>query len=85
METDTKAEVIAVYELNGERYEIDHLGICTPNMWGWFVVYRGAEQVAEFAIDESVLRPEFRPVELPISQAELIRLAQESVADWSAP
>lgn len=37
------------------------------------------EQVSEFAIEESFLKPEFRPVELPVTTAEIIRLARESL------
>lgn len=36
--------------------------------------------MAEFAIEESALKPEFRPAELPVSTDELIRLAREAVA-----
>jgi hypothetical protein len=80
--THDSTEIVASYRQDGETYEIDHLGICRPDQWGWFAVYRGSEQVAEFAIEESMLQSEFRPAGLPVSGSELIRLAREAVADW---
>jgi hypothetical protein len=68
-------ETVATYELAGRDYEIDHLGICRPSQWGWFAVYCDGDQVAEFAIEESMLPADLRPAELPVSTAELIRLA----------
>ena len=84
MSVSSKAETIATYESGGELYEIDHLGICQPSMWGWFVVYCRDEQLAEFAITESMLRSEFQPRELPVSTGNLILLAQAAVADASS-
>lgn len=47
-------ETIAVYDEDGSRYEIDHLGIGYPDtQWGNFAVYRDGEMVAEFCIPES--------------------------------
>jgi hypothetical protein len=80
-------ETILTYEADGLTYEIDHLGIGRPGgshdldhgQWGEFAVYCDGEQVAEFAIEESILKPEFRPAELPVTDEELIRLAKEAV------
>lgn len=74
-------ETIATYHLGGVKYEIDHLGILHPDtQWGEFAVYADGEQVAEFAIEESGLKPEFRPLGLPVARDELVRLAREAVA-----
>jgi hypothetical protein len=81
--THDSTETVASYQQDGETYEIDHLDICRPDQWGWFAVYRGSEQVAEFAIEESMLRTAYRPVKLPVSSDELIRLARAAVADWT--
>jgi hypothetical protein len=82
-------ETIATYALGGKTYEIDHLGVGFPDtQWGEFVVYCNGEQVSAFAIEESMLKPEFRPAELPVSNDELIRMARQAVAldeigaDW---
>lgn len=72
-------ETIISYRDGDVVYDVDHLGVCSPNMWGWFVVYRGAEWVAEFVIAESILRPEFQSRELPVSNTEITRLAREAV------
>ena len=81
-------ETITTYQLGGRTYEIDHLGIAgaenfaagsLSDQWGEFAVYREGEQVAEFAIPESAVKPEYRPDSLP-ADAELIRLAREAVA-----
>lgn len=77
---DSHAETIATFTLGGKTYEIDHLGIGFPSQWGEFNVWAGGNCVAEFAIEESALKPEFRPAELPVSTDELIRLAREAVA-----
>ena len=75
-------ETILTYEAGGETYEIDHLGIGRGFQWGEFAVYCDGMQVAEFAIEESALKPEFRPATLPVPDQELIRLAREAVAEW---
>ena len=54
-------ETVAVFEHDGSTYEIDHLGIGSGSQWGEFAVYCDGEEVAEFAIAESVLRPGWRP------------------------
>ncbi len=81
------SETIATYETDGKTYEIDHLGIGRPGgthdldhgQWGEFAVYCDGKQVASFAIEESGLKPEYRPAALPVSDDELIRLAREAV------
>lgn len=73
------SETYTAYEYKGVRVEIDHLGICHPDQWGCFAVYIGSDQVAEFAIAESMLRPEFRPSRLPVSEDELIDLATTAI------
>jgi hypothetical protein len=80
-EADEANETIATYTDGGKVYEIDHLGIGCPPQWGEFAVYCDGEMVADFAIEESALRPEFRPDELPVSMDELIRLARDAVND----
>lgn len=76
-------EVIATYEDGAMVYEIDHLGIAYPSQWGEFAVYLCGtnEQVAEFAIPESALKPEFRPADLPVTTGELIELAKAAVRE----
>jgi hypothetical protein len=83
-EHDPNAETIATFALGGQTYEIDHLGIGFPSQWGEFNVWTDGNCVAEFAIEESALKPEFRPAELPVSTDELIRLAREAVATEEA-
>lgn len=78
-------ETIAAYDVDGDTYEIDHLGIGYPDtQWGNFAVYRDGEMVAEFCIPESSLKPEYRPrgrdAELPVTTGELIDLAKGAVA-----
>ena len=73
-------ETIATYKLGGKTYEIDHLGCAVDAQWGDFAVYCNDVQLAEFSIPESMLKPEFRPAELPVTNEELIRLAREAVA-----
>ena len=80
MTADAHAETIATFTLGGKTYEIDHLGIGFPSQWGEFNVWTGGNCIAEFAIEESALKPEFRPAELPVTTEELIRLAREAVA-----
>jgi hypothetical protein len=72
-------ETIATFTRDGTTYEIDHLGICQDSQWGQFAIYRDGEQVDEFAIEESFLKREHQPTELPVSKAELIRLAEEAL------
>src|SRR5260370_16772511 len=59
------SETIAAFEHDGSIYEIDHLGIGSASQWGEFEVYRDGEEVAEFTLAESVLRPGSRPPGLP--------------------
>jgi hypothetical protein len=86
-ETDT-TETVATFTRDGKTYEIDHLGIDRPGgshdldhgQWGEFQVYCAGKSVAYFAIEESALKPAFRPAELPVTTEDLIRLAREAVA-----
>ena len=73
-------ETVATFQRDGKTYEIDHLGIGHDSQWGEFNVWTGGNCVAEFAIDEAMLKPECRPAELPVSTKELIRLARETLA-----
>jgi hypothetical protein len=73
-------ETVATYRQDGTTYEVDHLGICQPNQWGQFAIYRDGEQIAEFALAEALLRPEHRPHDLPVTTQELIRLARQAVS-----
>jgi hypothetical protein len=72
-------ETVATFTRDGKTYEVDHLGICRDSQFGQFAIYRGGEQVGEFAIEESFLKREHQPTELPVAKAELIRLANESL------
>jgi hypothetical protein len=76
-------ETVAVFEHDGSTYEIDHLGMGFGSQWGEFAVYCDGEEVAEFAIAESVLRPGSRPAGLPVSADELVRLARQALSGWT--
>jgi hypothetical protein len=86
--TNDNTETVATWNDGSHTYEIDHLGIGNPGgtheldhgQWGEFNVWRNGECIAEFAIEESALKPEFRPAELPVTTEELIRLAKQAVA-----
>jgi hypothetical protein len=73
-------ETVAGFEHDGSAYEIDHLGIGSAGQWGEFAVYCDGEEVAEFTLAESVLRPGSRPAGLPVSADELVRLAQQALS-----
>jgi len=73
-------EIVAVFEHDGSRYEIDHLGIGPGRQWAEFTVYCGGEEVAEFAIAGSVLRPGSGPAGLPACADELVRLARQALS-----
>ena len=67
-------ETVARFVDGDTTYEIDHLGICSPNQHGECAVYRGDVQVAEFTTDAAGYRPEHRP---PLPDTEtLIALAR---------
>src|SRR5271169_4759740 len=74
-------ETVAAFEHDGSTYEIDHLGIASGGQWGEFAVYCDGEEVAEFAIAESVLRPAPRRAGLPVSAGELVRLARQALSE----
>jgi hypothetical protein len=76
-------ETVAAFEHDGSTYEIDHLGISSGSQWAEFVVYCDGEEVAEFAIAESVLRPGSRPAGLPVCADELVRLARQALSGWT--
>ena len=76
-------ETVAAFEYDGSTYEIDHLGISSGSQWAEFVVYCDGEEVAEFAIAESALRPGARPAGLPVSGDELVRLARQALSGWT--
>lgn len=78
-------ETIATFTHRGRTYEIDHLGIGDGH-WGEFEVYTAAvgahiagEDMGGFAIPESALKPESRPVELPVTTEQLIELARATI------
>jgi hypothetical protein len=73
-------ETVAAFEHDGRTYEIDHLGIGSGSQWGEFEVYCDGEEVAEFTLAESVLRPRSRPAGLPISADELVWLARQALS-----
>lgn len=79
MSDTSNMETYATFDLDGATYEIDHLGIGYASQWGQFAIYKDGDQIAEFAIAESLLRPEYRPSALPVSDDELIRLAKEAL------
>ena len=76
-------ETVASFEHDGSTYEIDHLGIGSGSQWGEFEVYCDGEEVAEFTLAESVLRPGSRPAGLPVSADELVRLARQALSGWT--
>jgi hypothetical protein len=76
-------DTVASFEHDGSTYEIDHLGIGSGSQWGEFEVYRGDEEVAEFTLTQSVLRPGSRPAGLPVSADELVRLARQALSGWT--
>jgi hypothetical protein len=76
-------ETVAAFEHDGSTYEIDHLGIGSGSLWGEFAVYCDGEEVAEFTLPESVLRPGSRPAGLPVSADELVRLARQALSRWT--
>ena len=73
-------ETVASFEHDGSTYEIDHLGIGSGSQWGEFEVYCDGEEVAEFTLAESVLRPGSRPAGLPVSTDELVGLARQALS-----
>jgi len=78
-------ETVASFEHDGSTYEIDHLGIGSGSQWGEFEVYCDGEEVAEFTLAESALRPGSRPAGLPVSGDELVRLARQALSGWPGP
>ena len=78
-------ETVASFEHDGSIYEIDHLGIGSGSQWGEFEVYCDGEEVAEFTLAESALRPGSRPAGLPVSGDELVRLARQALSGWPGP
>jgi hypothetical protein len=83
-ETGEINETIATYEDDGKVYEIDHLGIGYDHQWGEFAVYGPDGLVAEFAIPESALKPEFRPAALPVRPDQIVELAKQAVGETAA-
>jgi hypothetical protein len=77
-------ETVASFEHDGSTYEIDHLGIGSGSQWGEFEVYCDGEEVAEFTLAESALRPGSRPAGLPVSTDELVRLARQALSGGSS-
>jgi hypothetical protein len=73
-------ETVASFEHDGSTYEIDHLGIGSGRQWGEFEVYCDGEEVAEFTLAGSVLRPGSRRAGLPVSADELVRLARQALS-----
>ena len=73
-------ETVAAFEHDGSTYEIDHLGIGSGSQWGEFAVYCDGEEVAEFTLAESVLRPWSHAAGLPVSADKLVRLARQALS-----
>ena len=80
---DDSGETVAAFEHDGSTYEIDHLGIGSGSQWAEFAVYCDGEEVAGFAIAESVLRSGSRPAGLPVCADELVRLARQALSGWT--
>lgn len=51
MKTHDNTETVTSYMKDGTTYEIDHLGICSPNQAGSYAVYRDGKHIAEFLAD----------------------------------
>jgi len=77
------SETVAFFEHDGSTYEIDHLGIGSGSQWGEFEVYCDGEEVAEFTLAESALRPGSRPAGLPVSADEPVQLARQALGEWT--
>src|SRR5580700_6969452 len=77
-------ETVASFEDDGSTYEIDHLGIGSGSQWGEFEVYCEGEEVAEFTLAGSVLRPGSRQAGLPVSADELVRLARQALSSGTS-
>src|SRR5580698_7505975 len=77
------SETVASFEHDSSTYEIDHLGIGSGSQWGEFEVYCDGEEVAEFTLAESALRPGSRPAGVPVSADELVRLARQALGEWT--
>jgi hypothetical protein len=72
--------VVEYVDDKGDSFGVDHLGIGHPEtQWGEFAVYRNGVQLAEFAVPDAALKPEFRKG-LP-SLGELVELAKQAVAE----
>lgn len=54
-------EVIATFNHFDRTYELDHLGIGNPGQWGEFAIYLDGKMLGDFALPESILKPECRP------------------------
>jgi len=81
MSLNTTETVATFVGEDGQEYEIDHLGITSPAQWGEFAVYRNGKQLAEFALIEAMLKPQYRPAELPVTPEELVDLAKAALED----
>ena len=77
-------QTVAVFEHDGSTYEIDHFGLGSSTQWGEFAVYCDGEEVAEFAITASVLRPGSRPAGPPVCADELVQLARQALSGWTS-
>lgn len=75
--SDDLTEVVATFERDGKRYEIDDLGILHPKQWGQYAVYRDGQMVAVFDHGAD-LTPEHRPAK-PTTD-ELIVMANQALA-----
>jgi hypothetical protein len=73
-------QTVAAFEHDGSTYEIDHLGIGSGSQWGEFEVYCDGDEVAEFTLAESVIRPGSRPAGLAVSADELVQLARQALS-----
>jgi hypothetical protein len=76
-------EIVAAFEHDGSTYGIDHLGVGSDSEWDVYVVYCDGEEVAEFTLAESVLRPGSGPAGRAVSADELVRLARQALSGWT--
>lgn len=70
-------ETVTTFTLDGDTYEIDHLGICDPDNFGSFAVYRDGRMVGNFHHHAPWVSP--RDIPLP-DEIDLVSMAKAALA-----